>query len=171
MYEAVQSFLGALDLDPNDDDTIKMFIETTENSFFDAYEAAKMLENKGWTVDKELVDTLDDYFFHINTVQQKAVAEWVERNAITARLKEGDLVQLKHKGAQVSGVIAKIESSHATYTVRVESLGHVTRGQGTHGFIVPFETFHTLVAPVEEFQLTSPPNEVSPRKRAGKHVG
>jgi hypothetical protein len=72
----------------------------------------------------------------------------------------GDIVQVPPRAGDfrrghLAGEIVGINEEQATYTVFVAELGHVRAGLGTHGHILPFEEFHELAAPPEEFVLSS----------------
>jgi hypothetical protein len=127
---------------------------------FDAYDMAKYMESKhGWSSDADLVDILDDAEMEAYSIRQTKVEEWVASNAIRPKKAIGDVVRVNAGAAngllaQADGEIVSIDEQRATYTVMVAELGHVRTGVGTHGLVLPYEQFHELATPPEEFVLS-----------------
>lgn len=104
----------------------------------------------------DLVDLIDSVIGETYAIENARQKEWVHENAIEPLLAEGAQVKLPQSGKTYDGVVVKVNEMTGHYTVRVPSLGHVEKGVGTHGFVVPFETLHPIVAPPERFELRSP---------------
>lgn len=118
----------------------------------DGYQIARQLDNKGWAVDSELVDILDNATHYRYQAHSDAVAKWVEDNQIRPTLGLEDEVWFKLHGEKQTGVIIAIDAKHANYTVCCPSKGHKRKGNGTHGFILPYED----VARTEDVGIPAP---------------
>lgn len=127
--------------------------------WFDAYDLAQYLEKRyQWASDAQLVDILDAVATEASSVLREAIAEWVIANGIRPRQAIGDMVDVPPRDtdpelAQFKGEIVGIDEEHATYKVFVPGRGHVKTGIGIHAHILPFEAFHDLATPAEEFTL------------------
>lgn len=126
---------------------------------FEPDEIAQYLEKRYlWASDETLVDILDAVDSEAHAVHTEAVAEWVKSNGIRARKAIGDIVDVQPRATdpelvQLKGEIVSINEEQATYSVFVPGRGHVRTGLGTHAHILPFEEFHGLATPAEEFEL------------------
>lgn len=128
---------------------------------FEAEQIAQYLEKRHlWASNEKLVEILDMVDVEANAVHREAVAAWVSSNAIRPKKAVGDIVEVPPRAGEfrlrrLAGEIVGINEEQATYTVFVADRGHVRTGLGTHGHILPFEDFHDLAAPPEEFVLSS----------------
>jgi len=72
------------------------------------------------------------------------VNRWVLQNGISPKYSVGQRVSIKKENKKHEGVIVKVDESVAKYLVRCEDLGHVAKGIGTHGVLIPFEETEKL---------------------------
>lgn len=120
-------------------------------SDWDGFKLACDLDRDGYTGDSSLVDILDGADGERYEAREKLVAAWVQEYDIRPKLKVGDVVRYKDRECDVEGIVTKIDSVHAVYTVTCPSLGHIghlskeERGNrtGTIGFNVAFEKLET----------------------------
>lgn len=111
------------------------------------FEIAKAFDRRGFSVDAELVQLLDDATGAIYQAHARAVREWVTAANPQPKLAIGSPV-VTPGPKQADGEIVKIDPRDATYTVFVESLGHVREGMGTHGLIYVWEAVEAINEPV-----------------------
>ena len=105
----------------------------------DGYQRVKFLERHfSWDGDSELVDIMECDDFYGCT--REAVMAWIKDNAVVPLFEVGRQVSVKiaRQAEMLSGIIREI-SKDGTYCVGVPSLGHVESGNGTHGFVYPWE--------------------------------
>jgi len=128
---------------------------------FDAYRLAKNLDDRGWICDREIVEAFEIASGQSFQAVREATEQWVRTNSIRPRLGVGDQVKrlmTRHhtfSGKRAfDGEVVAVDAEHATYTVMIPALGHVRDGVGVHGTVINFEELHSIVAPVEEFQLS-----------------
>ena len=106
----------------------------------ETYRLARYLEDEAfWTVNDELLSALEAIESIWLGVEQSAVKKWVLDNRIEPEFKVGERVSISHKGERIIGEVCRIDHDLATYSVYVESLGHVRKGIGTLGFLIPYE--------------------------------
>lgn len=113
----------------------------------DGYKIVRALERDGWSVDRELVDILDDAIFERIEAHKSAVKAWVTTNNVSPKFSVGQRVTFKQRPFDketVTGEVTKVVDDEATYVVFVESLGHVRNGPGTYGICVPYEFVEAL---------------------------
>ena len=124
---------------------LKTLIEVFDRAFdFDGYEMAKLLDEKHYGSNTELVDVMSNAYRKVDEAHRNAVSEWIRAYNIQPQLAVGDVVPCSRKvhgqpAQELSGEITAIDTKQAKYTIFVASLGHVKEGLGTHGFVVPFE--------------------------------
>jgi hypothetical protein len=127
---------------------------------YDAYKLAQELDRShGWNCCTQDVHVLEGAFARAHGYLCKAIALWVKQNAIVARYQIGDLVRItapdaQRKRCEHDGEVIAVDADQATYTVMIAALGHVRKGVGTHGLIVPYEQLHALATPPEQFSLS-----------------
>lgn len=120
------------------------------DSFSDGFALAKKLDDKGWEVNTDLVNILDNAQSYIYTALNNAVQAWVEQYDIKPPFPIGHKVKITNNrkritnkaefiAQEVSGEITKIWEKEAKYTIYCESLGHVRVGEGTHGIVKNYE--------------------------------
>ena len=111
------------------------------------YKMTRKLDDMGWDCDSELVEILDGAWVSENRALTKVIKEWVEQEGIKPAHSIGDWVVYKHhKYGEIQVEITKINEEVATYRLTCEGIGHIKEGsggQGTLGFIVPFEEVDT----------------------------
>ncbi len=109
----------------------------------DGYSIAKHLERgRNWDADAELVEAVEGAYFIKHALYDAAVQDWVVANAIKPKLPVRKSVKVKNRASNdevVDGVISSIDEKRGTYTVFVESMGHVRPCSGTIGIVLPFE--------------------------------
>lgn len=106
----------------------------------DGWSLCRDMERDGWDVDSFLVDVMDSASGVVDDVLRAAEGAWVEDTAMTLPLAVGCpvTVDIPRRGT-VEGFIAARDPRRGTYTVRVPSLGHVERGLGVLGAVLPAE--------------------------------
>lgn len=110
----------------------------------DGYNLARMMEDREYQADAELVIILDDADMAMHDAHRNAVAEWVKLYGIQTGYAIGDQVRFRYyrttAGEKVTGTVYEIDEKHARLSVRCPSLGHVEAGKiGTRGVIIDFE--------------------------------
>lgn len=106
----------------------------------DAYTIVKELDQSHyWQVDTELINIMEDVGFMRHKAHNTLVSEWVDRNGVCPKYSAGQRVTFKHHGVDQVGEVLTVEGKQAQYLVFCESLGHVRKGNGTHGFYLNFE--------------------------------
>jgi hypothetical protein len=125
------------------EDIVKDLSEMIDDCpYEDGYEMGKWLEdNKYWKVHMSILESLDLAGCYVSDAHLDAVKKWVIENGIKPERAVGDRVMI-HEGwkrTPVEGFIATVHEETARYTVRCPSLGHVEKGEGTHGFIIDYE--------------------------------
>lgn len=106
----------------------------------DVYRVCRGLDSRCWDPDDGLYHALDGVFMAKRQAYREAVEAWVKAEGITLDRSIGDRVRVEHRGQTYDGEVAESNDAMATYTVRVEALGHVPYGKlGTHGWVVDAE--------------------------------
>lgn len=104
----------------------------------DGYELAKALDGEGWEIDFELCEWLEDRFSAIIYAAVKEhVAEWAKSQSFPHAI--GEAVQFVRAGKSEHGEIVALHPADAKATIYCPHLGHVRKGVGTFGFIIPWE--------------------------------
>ena len=105
------------------------------------YEIAKELDRQGVCCpDSQVVEMLDSADVIETLLLDDVVKKWVAWENITPKLHIGSTAKVEYRGkGKVVGEITRIDHERATYTVFIESLGHVREGVGTHGICLPYE--------------------------------
>lgn len=107
--------------------------------YSDAYDMAREFERAGWDANRELVDVLESWDYHLRRAHVHAIGEWIKANGAQARYGIGHHVGVPHK-RDLTGIVARVNERDGTYTVRIEALGHVREGEmGTQGSIYAWE--------------------------------
>lgn len=106
--------------------------------YSDAYDMAREFERAGWDANAALVDALDGWDFALHCAHQTAVREWVAAYAVRPRFMVGAVVNVPRE-TNMTGEIASVDEQRGEYTVRIDALGHVRNGIGTHGRIFAWE--------------------------------
>jgi len=106
----------------------------------DPYQIAKNLEYSGWEPDGELVDLLGNvshyrYDAHADIVKH----EWILKYGVEPKFSIGDKVSFKNKNGFEIGEVVDIYADAAKYAIYCEHRGHVRKGVGTRGNVIPFE--------------------------------
>lgn len=94
----------------------------------DGYRIARALDNEGWSVDAEMVETLDGALCHQTTAHDAIIAAWVNEWRIEPDADVGARVRFKQRGATLEGIVDRVETKRAQYVVRCHVLGHVRPG-------------------------------------------
>jgi hypothetical protein len=126
------------DIDNITDDLVKSI--RYENETYDIMSGLD--RDCGWVVNDELYDILNDVEEIKYFVWKEFIADWVLKNGIMPKHSIGDEVKYKSRKdlRPIDGEIVKINNKLAEYTVYSSSLGHVRKGNGTHGVVVEFES-------------------------------
>jgi hypothetical protein len=107
------------------------------------YDLAKEMEGLGYEPDAQLVDILDSAVFHLYSVENRKLAEWVVASGARPKLKVGDRVKVRKFLADKTlydGEIVSIDEKQGKYTVFSEALGHVRPpSQGALGIVHAWE--------------------------------
>jgi hypothetical protein len=106
---------------------------------WDAYALAKEMERAGYAPDENLVDILEGVAGLAFEAQRLLAAEWVRTLNIKPAFHLGQTVSFQRRQHTYLGEITNINLREATYTIFVESEGHVREGTGCHGWILNFE--------------------------------
>jgi len=112
----------------------------------DVYRILRDLDDfKHWTIDAELKSVMEMVPSLWLQAEAETLKEWVRANKIKPAFAVGDMVSVpyrrdqEHQTRQVVGEIYEVDEDQAKYHVFVESLGHVRKGEGTHGLIIRYE--------------------------------
>lgn len=131
------------DVDGNERATItRQVVSAVKRSYGDPYRATRYLEDEGWSVDGGLVDVFESLSLY--DAQDKLVRAWVQEFRIDPTYNVGDVVAFLgvdgvYTVVQKRGEIVKIDAERAEYTVFCAEDGHVRSGQGTYGYVIPYE--------------------------------
>jgi hypothetical protein len=136
MMPSVMKWFGSSEDEEEIRDNIKQVLEFED----DSYQIAKELEdNLYWSVDRELINVLDEVKWRRDEAHKGVVYAWVVQNCVTPKLTLEQKVQFRHKGRILEGIVTKIYESEAKYLVFSEELGHIRSGVGVHGIVLPYE--------------------------------
>jgi hypothetical protein len=97
-----------------------------------------------WSVDRDLQEIMDGVADERYMALTNLVNRWVLQNGISPKYSTGQRVSFKKENKTHEGVVVRVDESVAKYLVRCEDLGHVVRGIGTHGVLIPFEETEKL---------------------------
>lgn len=105
------------------------------------YEFARDFDRRGWTPDSELVDILENADTKLYHALRAAEEAWLTASQARPALTVGTKVVLppEQENAGWPGEIVRINETAGTYTVFVESLGHVRDGLGCTGRLFTWE--------------------------------
>lgn len=106
---------------------------------WDAYALAKEMERAGYAPDENLVDILEGISGLAFEAQRLLAAEWVRTSNLKPAFHLGQTVRFQRHQRFYLGEITNINLKEASYTIFVESEGHVREGMGCHGWILNFE--------------------------------
>ena len=132
----IRKTLG-INLDVDDEDLVRFF----RHSFnCDGFELAKAMEDEFHIIGcMGLCEILDNFYWQVYQIAEKAMKSWVEINDVKPDHKIGDKVTWEMTpGRDTEFLIVGIDKC-ARYTLFSEAAGHVRTGEGTHGFLVEFE--------------------------------
>ena len=105
-----------------------------------AYNLCKYLDDNCYC---DIDDTVTRVMDRAESLQwehhQKLIKDWVRAEGIEPQFSWGDIVHFRRFDDYCVGEIAKVRRETAQYTVFVEALGHVRKGNGTHGSILNYE--------------------------------
>jgi hypothetical protein len=148
LYERREDYGVEVDADDRDGaiEDIADALRTGSNG----YDRAQHLDRHGWFVDAQVVEWLDDDTTH--DAHREAVREWVKAEGILPSLGVGTLVRMEtHPSYRktvttdtVEGEIREVYVDSAEYSIFVEAYGHVRKGTGTHGIILPYEAVQRI---------------------------
>jgi hypothetical protein len=131
--DVVQWLGGKEPLDEVTEELTEILLKTSD---YDGYNLANELERSySYDPDEELVDIMGKIKWKIMTEHNTAIKNWIAGYKIKPNLEIGTKVKWKKKDGEVTG----ISLDRGTYTVFVESAGHVREGQGAHGYCVNWE--------------------------------
>lgn len=116
-------------------DDIRSAIELED----DSYEIVRSLEHDGWSVDRDLIDVMDDAAMLRIRAHDSRVERWVLQHGVLPKFSLGQLVIFKWRHEVKRGVITRLNVEHGTYAVFSEELNHVKKGPGSHAVILPYE--------------------------------
>lgn len=106
---------------------------------WDAYGLAKEMEHVGYSSDETLVGILEGVSGHAFEAQRTLAKEWVRTLNLKPAFHLGQTVRFQRHKRFYLGEITNINLKEASYTIFVESEGHVREGTGCHGWILNFE--------------------------------
>jgi len=135
--EEIRKTLG-VHLDVDDEDLVSFFRGSYS---MDGYELTKAFEDE-FHIDgcMGLCEILDNFFFQVHMIADKAVKVWIEVNEVKPDHKIGDkVVWAQSPGREEDFEITGIDTVRARYLLFSEAAGHVRTGDGTHGYSVEFE--------------------------------
>lgn len=107
-------------------------------AYSDTYEMAREFERDGWDANSELVNTLEGWDYVLRNAHHTAVREWMTTNDVRPRFAAGAAVNVPRE-QNMTGEVASVDEQRGTYTVRIDALGHVREGVGTHGRVFVWE--------------------------------
>lgn len=130
-------------LGPDDETEIEEIIKDLEKALKwhrDGYEIAKRMDD--YMPDAALVDILDRAGWLVDKAHNEACVLWLQE----AKLKEPEIGALvRHTKMPERGIGTVVRNSpEGTSTVSFPTMGHVTEGLGTIGFILPWEELEAV---------------------------
>lgn len=134
------------DADADEEDEIRSDVKSVLEFEDDSYELTKELEDSlHWSVDRKLIDVLDEVGQYRDAAHKDAVYAWVVQNCVTPKIALEQEVQFRFRGKSVTGIVTQIYENEAAYCVLSKELGHVRTGIGVHGLILPYEDVEAIV--------------------------
>jgi hypothetical protein len=146
---SIKKLLAESSHSPEDDlDSVVKDVARAMRYASDGYQVGKRLEECGWDVDASLVATLDSLVSQRSEALAHLESQWVRENGVTVPFSIGNAVRIVSKDSSKShgqvGEVTKVYPKHARVLVRVEALGHVREGNGTHGLVLNVEDVETV---------------------------
>jgi hypothetical protein len=129
--------------DGNDDElTLEQVVNDLKEILYsphrNGYQLAKDLEDRfHYDPDAELVEILDNAFYTISISHDEACKKWLEENPVEPPAIGSQVIHTKKPQAGVGTIVSN--SPEGRSTVRFPALGHVDKGSGTYGSILPWE--------------------------------
>lgn len=107
----------------------------------DGYSLTKRLEcTAGIEGDSEIVEMMDDLLWQLRDALNQAVKDWVKTNNLEPPAGIGDRVLCQLGGlGHIEGEVTDIKEDTAHIIVYSQSAGHVKKGAGTNGWVIPYE--------------------------------
>ena len=133
------------------DGALETLLEILPNHFGeDGYHLAKALEDRHCWFDMTLEDAneLDNAQSLLSAAHTKVVSDWVQEQGITVPYEIGQWIEFTGRHNKTTrGEVVNVNAQVASLVVRCPSLGHVRKGNGTHGLYVNVEEVQRLVEP------------------------
>jgi hypothetical protein len=117
-------------------------VQTAMTFDADGFRIAQSLENSTF----ELAQLMDHLASDRHDAHDEAVKAWVAAYKIAPARALGDRVRATVNGKHVQGVVARIDADRGVYLVRCADFGHVEKGPGSHGFLLPYEDVEPIPA-------------------------
>jgi hypothetical protein len=144
---ALAKDLSGLLGDPEEclDDLRRVLDDNSHNP--DGYRLAKDLDNHfGWDIDAQTVEDLDAAISHIHLAHELACEEWVKTHNLQAPPIGAHVHQIGKEEKNGIGTIVRNQNDGRS-TVCFPLLGHTTEGNGTRGYVLPWEEITILHQP------------------------
>lgn len=98
-----------------------------------AFGVARELDDAGWSISDDVMEILLDHDVALFDALPVAVKAWVKEHGVTCRFAVGAAVRGKVDGVERVGEVTQVDAAEARYVVLVPALGHVRKGNGSHG--------------------------------------
>jgi hypothetical protein len=136
---AIQCAGVLTDGDGLNDDEVRVIVDALADGCEDAYELAKILDDRGWDVDKSFVDACEELIDECSTIHREMVRKWVIETKQKCPYAIGTPVRVETIRGTFDGEISALYEDCAQMVVMCPSAGHVRSGLGTHGFVFDYE--------------------------------
>ena len=98
-----------------------------------AFGVARELDDAGWSISDDVMEILLDHDVALFDALPVAVKAWVAEHGVACRFAVGASVRGKVQGTEYVGEVTQVDAEEARYVVLVPALGHVRKGNGSHG--------------------------------------
>lgn len=98
-----------------------------------AFGVARELDDAGWSISDDVMEILLDHDAALVEALPVAVKAWVAEHGVACRFAVGASVRGKVQGTEYVGEVTQVDAEEARYVVLVPALGHVRKGNGSHG--------------------------------------